>query len=275
MTNVPTVALSNGAHMPQLGFGVWQVPDDVAETVVSQAFAVGYRSVDTAAMYKNESGVGRALAASAVDRADVFLTTKLNNADHGRQEALRAFDASLDRLGTDYVDLYLIHWPQPNKAMYVDTWRALIEIRDSGRAKSIGVSNFTKEYLQRLIDETGVTPAVNQIELHPYLQQRELRAFHAEHGIATEAWSPLGQGGELLSDPAIVALAGKYDASPAQVVLAWHVASGIIAIPKSVTPSRISENLASCEVRLSDDDVKIIDNLDRDGRIGPHPSTVG
>lgn len=275
MTIVPTVALSGGAPMPQLGFGVWQVPDDAAEPAVAQALSTGYRSIDTAAMYKNESGVGRALASSATDRADVFLTTKLNNADHGHQQALKAFDASLDRLGTDYVDLYLIHWPQPKKARYVETWRALIEIRDSGRARSIGVSNFTAEYLQRLIDETGVTPAVNQIELHPYLQQRELRAFHAQHGIATEAWSPLGQGGDLLTDPAIAAVARQHGATPAQVVLAWHLASGIIAIPKSVTPSRIAENFAAVDLRLTDDDIRIIDNLDRDGRIGPHPGTVG
>jgi diketogulonate reductase-like aldo/keto reductase len=275
MTNVPTVALSSGAHMPQLGFGVWQVPDGEAQPAVAEALRVGYRSIDTAAMYRNESGVGRAITESGLDRAEVFLTTKLNNDGHGHDAALSAFDASLERLGTDYVDLYLIHWPQPNQDKYVNTWRAFIEIQHSGRARSIGVSNFTAEYLQRLIDETGVAPAVNQIELHPYLQQREMRAFHADHGIATEAWSPLGQGGALLADPAVAAVAEKYGASPAQVVIAWHLAHGIVAIPKSVTPSRISENFAAAGITLADDDVSMIDSLDRDGRIGPHPGTVG
>lgn len=272
---IPTLTLSGGIAMPQLGFGVWQVPDDAAETAVGQALAAGYRSIDTAAMYRNEEGVGRALAASELDRADIFLTTKLKNDDQGRDEALRAFDASLAALGTDYVDLYLIHWPQPTLGRYVDTWRALIEIAASGRAKAIGVSNFTVEYLQRLIDETGVTPALNQVELHPYLQQADMRAYHAEHGIATEAWSPLGQGGELLADPVIAGIAAARGCTPAQVVLAWHLASGIVAIPKSVTPSRIAENFAAADIALTEADLAAIAGLDRDGRIGPHPSTVG
>lgn len=275
MTTIPTLTLSGGTVMPQLGFGVWQVPDDAAEVAVGQALAAGYRSIDTAAMYRNEEGVGRALAASELDRADIFLTTKLNNDGHGHDETIRSFEESLAKLGTEYVDLYLIHWPQPTKDRYVDSWRAMIEIAASGRAKAIGVSNFTAEYLQRLIDETGVTPVLNQIELHPYLQQTEMRAFHAEHGIATEAWSPLGQGGELLADPVIAGIAAAHDCTPAQVVLAWHLASGTVAIPKSVTPGRIAENFAAADVDLTDADLAAIAGLDRDGRIGPHPSTVG
>lgn len=275
MTTIPTLTLSGGTTMPQLGFGVWQVPDDATEVAVGQALAAGYRSIDTAAMYRNEEGVGRALAASELDRADIFLTTKLNNDGHGHDETIRSFEESLAKLGTEYVDLYLIHWPQPTKDRYVDSWRAMIEIAESGRAKAIGVSNFTAEYLQRLIDETGVTPVLNQIELHPYLQQAEMRAFHAEHGIATEAWSPLGQGGELLADPVIAGIAAAHGCTPAQVVLAWHLASGTVAIPKSVTPSRITENLAAADVTLTEADLAAIAGLDRDGRIGPHPSTVG
>lgn len=275
MTTIPTIALSGGTQMPQLGFGVWQVDDATAETVVGLALTAGYRSIDTAAMYRNEAGVGRALAASDIARDEVFLTTKLGNPDHGYEATLRAFDASLEALGTDDVDLYLIHWPQPSRDEYVDSWRALIEIRDAGRARAIGVSNFTEEYITRLIDETGVVPEVNQIELHPYLQQEAMRGFCAQYEIAVEAWSPLGQGGELLADPVIGAIAEARGYTPAQVVLGWHLACGTIAIPKTVTPERISENLAAADVWLTDDDLAAIGGLERDGRIGPHPSTVG
>lgn len=275
VSNVPDIILTGGVAMPQLGFGVWQVPDDEAVRAVGEALRVGYRSIDTAALYRNESGVGRALADSGLARDEVFVTTKLGNPDHGYDAALRAFAASLQRLGTEYVDLYLIHWPQPKRDKYVDTWRALQQIRADGRARAIGVSNFTTAHLRRLLDETDIVPAVNQIELHPYLAQPEMRAFHAEHGIATEAWSPLGQGGDLLRDPVITSLALKYGRTPAQIVLRWHLQSGTVAIPKSVTPSRIAENFDVTDFELADDDIAAIDDLDRDGRIGSHPDDVG
>ncbi len=275
MSIVPTITLNNGRAMPQLGFGVWRVSDDEAVAAVGEALRVGYRSIDTASLYRNESGVGRALADSGLPRGDVFLTTKLGNPDHGYDAALRAFDESLQRLGTDYVDLYLIHWPQPNRDQYVNSWRALQRIYADGRARAIGVSNFTERHLTRLADETDIVPAVNQIELHPYLAQREMRAFHADHGIATQGWSPLGRGGALLADPVITALAQKYQRSAAQVVLRWHLQSGTIVIPKSVTPSRIAENLDVFGFELADDDMVGIDELDRDGRLGSHPDDVG
>ncbi len=273
--SVSEIRLNNDVRMPQLGLGVWQVPDDEAVTTVGEALRVGYRSIDTAAAYGNESGVGRALVDSGLARDEVFVTTKLANSDHGHDAALRAFDASLQRLGTDHVDLYLIHWPQPARNQYVDTWRALQQIHADGRARAIGVSNFTADHLRRLLDETDIVPAVNQIELHPYLAQHEMRAFHAEHGIATEAWSPLGQGGELLRDPVIASLAQKYGHTPAQIVLRWHLQCGTIAIPKSVTPSRIAENFDVFGFELADDDVAAIDDLDREGRLGSHPDEVG
>lgn len=270
---IETITLSDGKTMPQLGFGVWQVPDDGAEVAVAEALRVGYRSIDTAQMYENEAGVGRAVAASGIDRGDLFLTTKLANWQHGRDKALAAFDKSLARLGTDYVDLFLIHWPQPGKDLYVETWRALIEIAESGRARSIGVSNFTADHLQRLIDETGSTPALDQIELHPYFQQRGMREFNAAHGIATEAWSPLGQGGDLLADPMIAGIAARHQASTAQVVIAWHLAVGNVVIPKSVTPSRIAENFEAARLELTADDLTALASLDRGGRIGPYPAS--
>lgn len=276
MTNDRTVTLSGGVTMPQLGFGVWQVPDDGAETAVGHALAAGYRLIDTAQMYRNEAGVGRALAAADVDRADVFVTTKLDNKAHGFDETKRAFDESLERLQTDYVDLFLIHWPLPVTNRYVDSWRAMIEIQGSGRARAIGVSNFTGDYITRLIDETGVAPVLDQIETHPYFQQAQMRAFNAGHGIVTESWSPLGQGGAVLSDPVITSIAAAHGATPAQVVIAWHLAIGNVVIPKSVTPSRISENFAAADVTLTADDLAAIAGLDRaDGRIGPDPVTVG
>lgn len=259
--------------MPQLGFGVWQVADDAAEVAVAEALRVGYRSVDTAQMYENETGVGRAIATSGIDRGDIFLTTKLNNSLHSRDKALAAFDESLARLGTDYVDLFLIHWPQPAKGLYVEAWRALIEIAESGRARSIGVSNFTADHLQRLIDETGTAPVLDQIELHPYFQQRDMREFNAAHNIATEAWSPLGQGGELLADPVLAGIAARHEASPAQIVIAWHLALGNVVIPKSVTPSRIAENFKAAQLELTADDLAAIAALDRGGRIGPNPDS--
>ncbi|MFJ8822874.1 aldo/keto reductase [Streptomyces sp. NPDC102467] len=259
--------------MPQLGFGVWQVPDDQAEQAVTTALEAGYRSIDTAAVYGNEEGTGRAIAASDVPREDLFVTTKLWNADQGHDSTLRAFDASLDKLGLDYVDLYLIHWPLPAKDTYVDTYRAFEKIYADGRAKAIGVSNFLPEHLDRLTAETSVVPAVNQIELHPHLQQRVLREKHAELGIATEAWSPLGQGKGLLEVPAIVAIAQKHGRTPAQVVLRWHVQLGNVVIPKSVTPSRIKENIDVFGFELDTEDLGAISALNEDRRLGADPAT--
>ncbi|MEV7194714.1 aldo/keto reductase [Streptomyces sp. NPDC093510] len=259
--------------MPQLGFGVWQVPDDEAETAVVTALEAGYRSIDTAAIYGNEEGTGKAIAASGVAREDLFVTTKLWNADQGYDTTLRAFDTSLEKLGLDYVDLYLIHWPLPSKDAYVDTYKAFEKIHADGRAKSIGVSNFLPEHLERLIGETSIIPAVNQIELHPHLQQRATREYHAEQGIATEAWSPLGQGKGLLEVPAIVAIARKHGRSPAQVVLRWHIQLGNVVIPKSVTPSRIKENIDVFGFELDPEDMAAISALNEDRRIGPDPAT--
>jgi len=270
---VPNVTLNSGTTIPQLGFGVWQVPNDGAEAAVSTALQVGYRSIDTAKVYENEEGTGRAITESGVPRGDVFLTTKLWNGDQGYDSALRAFDASLERLGTDYVDLYLIHWPVPELDEYVASFKALQHIQADGRAKAIGVSNFTVENLQRLIDETGEVPALNQIELHPRFTQPELRAFHAEYGIATEAWSPLGQG-TILEDATLGAIAEAHNVSAAQVILRWHLQLGNVVIPKSVTPARIAANFDVFGFELSSDEVERITALHTpDGRIGPDPST--
>ncbi|MDX3355174.1 aldo/keto reductase [Streptomyces sp. ME01-24h] len=273
MSKVPDITLTNGAAMPQLGFGVWQVPDDEATAAVATALEAGYRSIDTAALYQNESGTGRAIAASGIPREELFVTTKLWNTDQGHDNALRAFDTSLRKLDLDYVDLYLIHWPTPARGLYLETWRALEKIHADGRARAIGVSNFPVAQLQHLLDEGGVVPAVNQVELHPHLPQGELRAFHAGHGIATEAWSPLGQGRGLLDEPALAAVAGKHGRTPAQVVLRWHLQLGNVVIPKSVTPARIRENIDVFGFELDGEDLAAIDALDNGGRLGPDPSS--
>ncbi|MFJ3929196.1 aldo/keto reductase [Streptomyces sp. NPDC090029] len=272
MTKVPSITLNNGVTMPQLGFGVWQVPDDEARTVVGTALEAGYRSIDTAAVYENEKGTGEAVAASGLPREELFVTTKLWNSEQGRDATLRAFDASLGRLGLDYVDLYLIHWPMPAKDLYVETYKALEEIAAEGRAKAIGVSNFLPEHLERLIGETSVVPAVNQIEFHPQLQQAAAREVHARYGIATEAWSPLGQGRGLLEVPTVVAVAQKHGRSPAQVVLRWHLQLGNVVIPKSVTPSRIAENIDVFGFELDADDLAALAALDEGRRLGPDPA---
>ncbi|MER5746350.1 aldo/keto reductase [Streptomyces sp. NPDC002225] len=268
--NVPTVKLNNGVEIPQLGFGVFQVPDDETTTAVSAALEAGYRSIDTAAIYGNEAGVGRALAASGLPREDLFVTTKLWNADQGHDATLRAFDASLAKLGLDHVDLYLIHWPTPARDLYADTWKALEKLAADGRIRAAGVSNFQPSHLQRLLDTSDLVPAVNQVELHPGLQQAELRAFHTQHGIATEAWSPLAQGA-VLNDPEITAIADRTGKSPAQVVLRWHLQLGNIVIPKSVTPARIRQNLDVFDFTLTDDDMAAIAATDRGLRTGPDP----
>ncbi|KOT95412.1 oxidoreductase [Streptomyces sp. NRRL F-4711] len=260
--------------MPQLGFGVWQVPDDEAETAVAQALEAGYRSIDTAAIYGNEEGTGRAIAASGVAREDLFVTTKLWNSDQGYDTTLRAFDTSLAKLGLEYLDLYLIHWPTPAKDTYVDTYKAFEKLLADGRVRAIGVSNFLPEHLERLTAETSVIPAVNQIELHPHLQQHAAREVHAEKGIATEAWSPLGSGKGILDIPAIVAIAQKHGRTPAQVVLRWHLQLGNVVIPKSVTPSRIKENIDVFGFSLDTEDLAAISALNEDRRLGPDPAEV-
>ncbi|CAI4174939.1 MULTISPECIES: aldo/keto reductase [Streptomyces] len=272
MSKVPPIILNNGVQMPQLGFGVWQVPDDEAFTAVGAALDAGYRSIDTAAAYGNEEGTGKAIARSGIPREELFVTTKLWNSDHGYEAALRAFDSSLEKLGLDHVDLYLIHWPLPAKDTAVDTYKALEKIYSEGRARAIGTSNFLPEHLERLIDATSVIPAVNQIELHPHLQQRAAREYHDEQGITTEAWSPLGQGKGLLEVPAIVAIARKHNVTPAQVVLRWHVQLGNVAIPKSVTPSRIVENIDIFSFELDEEDMAAIRALNEDRRLGPDPA---
>lgn len=264
---------SDGVSIPQLGFGVWQVPADEAERAVTTALEAGYRHVDTARIYGNEEGVGRAVRASGLPRQEVFVTTKLWNDDHHRAE--RALDESLARLGLDHVDLYLIHWPAPKQDAYVGAWRALEKAHRDGRARAIGVSNFTVEALTRLMDETGITPSINQIELHPWLQQHELRAFHEANGILTEAWSPLGQGRGLLEEPVFQTLAAKHGRTPAQVVLRWHIQLGNVTIPKSVTPSRIRENIDVFDFVLDDEDLAAIGALNANRRLGPDPATFG
>ncbi|GEP08343.1 aldo/keto reductase [Methylobacterium gnaphalii] len=272
-TSVPRLALNDGGSIPQLGFGVWQLPSAETPAVVRSALDVGYRSIDTASIYGNEAGVGRALHQAALPREDIFVTTKLWNDHQGYESTLAAFDESLERLGLDAVDLYLIHWPCPQRDRYVDTWRALVHLKRQGRARAIGVSNFNAEHLERIIAETGVVPAVNQIELHPHFQQRALREVHARLGIVTESWSPLGQA-KALNDPVLVEIARRHDCSPAQIVLRWHLDSGLVAIPKSATASRIAENFSVFDIALTPEDHAAIEGLDRaDGRIGPDPAS--
>jgi 2,5-diketo-D-gluconate reductase A len=270
-----TVPLGDGVSIPQVGFGVYLVPPAQTEAAVRTALDAGYRSIDTAAMYGNEREVGRAIRGARIPRDAVFVTTKLNNPNHGYDSALRAFDASLAALGMDRLDLYLIHWPQPRRNRYVETWRALIRLKSDGRVRAIGVANFQPAHLERLLAETGVLPAINQVELHPYLAQPRLRAFHAEHGIVTEAWGPLARGGALLRDPVLTGLAAKYGRTPAQVVLRWHLQLRNVVIPKSVTPARVAENIALFDFQLADADMATINALDRRRRTGPNPDTNG
>lgn len=271
--NVPTVKLNNGVEMPQLGFGVWQiVPDDRAAAMVGVAFDAGYRAVDTAKIYTNEGGVGTAIAASGLRRDEIFVTTKLWNNQQGYDTTLAAFDQSLGKLGLDYVDLYLVHWPAPINDRYLETWRAFERLYADQRVRAIGVSNFEPHHLRRLLDSSNVVPAVNQIEFHPYLQQHELFELHNELGIATEAWSPLGQGGPLLKDVVIGAIAAKLGRSPAQVILRWHIQLGNLVVPKSATESRIRENIALFDFELSKEDMEDIEGIHRGVRYGQHPN---
>jgi 2,5-diketo-D-gluconate reductase A len=267
---VPTLELRTGAHIPQLGFGVFQIPPLDTQEVVEKALAAGYRHIDTAAAYRNEAAVGQALRAGSLDRGEVFITTKCWNDDQGHEQARRALDASLGRLEVDHVDLYLIHWPVPAHDRYVDTWRAFIELREEGLVRTIGVSNFQPEHLRRLIAETGETPAINQIELHPLLQQHGLRREHEELGIVTESWSPLAQG-LALEQPPIVQIAAAHGVTPGQVVIRWHLQLGNVVIPKSVTPERIEQNFDVFGFSLSDAEMQAIEQLDAGHRTGPDP----
>lgn len=270
----PMLTLNDGRQMPQFGFGVWQVPLEETAAAVETALKTGFRLIDTAAGYGNEAGVGRALKSAGIPRGEIFLTTKLANADQGHDEALRAFDRSFGLLDTDYVDLYLIHWPVPSRDRYVESWKALNRLREEGRVRSIGVSNFTPAHLQRLLDETGVVPVLNQIELHPRFQQAALRAFDDKHGIVTQSWSPLGRG-RLDNNPVINAIAAKHGRTWAQIVLRWHLDSGLSAVTKSVTPARIAENFAVLEFTLDDEDMRALAALDAaNGRVGGNPEVV-
>jgi 2,5-diketo-D-gluconate reductase A len=270
----PSITLNDGNSIPQVGLGVWQTPSEDTERAVATALEAGYRHIDTAAAYGNEREVGRAATESGLPREDVYLVTKLSNADHGYANTLAAFDASMDRLGLsgsdEYLDLYLIHWPMPAKNAFVDTFKAFAHLRDQGRIRSIGVSNFEPEHLRILVDGTGIVPAVNQVELHPLLQQQELREVHAQLGIATEAWSPLGQG-SLLSNPAVTAVAETHGQTPAQVLIRWHIQLGNIVIPKSVTPERIVSNFDVFDFELSEQDMASISSLGDGTRLGPDP----
>ena len=277
MTTVPNLTLNDGNAIPQLGFGVFQIPPEDTAEAVQRALAVGYRHIDTAEMYGNEAGVRDGIAGSGVDRADVYITSKLNNGFHAPDDARRAFETTLAELGTDHVDLFLIHWPLPTlyDGDYVSTWRTLEEFKADGRARSIGVSNFQVAHLERLAAECDVVPAVNQIELHPYLVNDAVHAYGQEHGIATEAWSPIAQGG-VLDDPVITGIAERLGRTPAQVVLRWHIERGNIVFPKSTTPERIEENFALFDFALEPGDDEAIAGLDRgeDGRTGPNPDVM-
>lgn len=269
-SDIPAIVLNDGQVMPKLGFGVYNVVGDEAVGTLTTALELGYRSIDTAAFYGNEEEVGRAVRESGLPRDEVCVTTKLWNADHGYDAAMRAFDASVKRLGLDTIDLFLIHWPLPAADLYVDTFRALQTLKRQGRVVSVGVSNFTRAHLERVMGETGEVPAINQVELHPYYAQSELRAFHAAHGIVTEAWSPLGRGAEF-NDSVIIALADKLGRTPAQIILRWHMQLGNVAIPKSTMPSRMAENLAVFDFELSGREMTQIAGIDKGARQGADP----
>ncbi|HEX2161357.1 MAG TPA: aldo/keto reductase [Thermoleophilaceae bacterium] len=271
MTLAPTIELLDGGRVPRLGLGTWPLDDDAAYAAVATALEQGYRLIDSAARYDNEAGVGRAVADSDVPREEIVVTTKLPGADHGYEEALAGFEASRRRLGLEYVDLYLIHWPLPSVDRYVDTWRAFVHLREEGLTRSIGVSNFTPAQIERIVEATGVWPAVNQIELHPEFPQAEARAWHAEQGVAIESWRPLGRG--VLDYPVVGRLAAAHGRTPAQIVLRWHMQLGLVAIPKSGNPERIAQNIDVFDFELSDDDMAAIGALDRDNRLGGDPDT--
>jgi 2,5-diketo-D-gluconate reductase A len=268
---IQSLNLNDGNSMPQLGYGLWQVPDDETEKVVKNAIEVGYRSIDSAQVYGNEKGLGGAIRNCGLARKELYITTKIWNTEQGYDTTLRSFDESMKKLGTEYLDLLLIHWPAPKKNLYVDTWKALVQLKKDGRVRSIGVSNFYPEHIDKIVDATSFIPAVNQIECHPRFQQHEFRKFHDKLGIKTESWSPLGQG-KVLEDEIIKKVAQKHGKTPAQVIIRWHLDSGLIAIPKSITPSRIAENFHVFGFSLDADDMKLIASMDdKNGRIGPDP----
>jgi 2,5-diketo-D-gluconate reductase A len=274
MSTVPMITLNDQVQIPQIGFGVFQIdPDETTEAVLG-AFEVGYRHIDTAQMYGNEAEVGEAIERSGLDRGEIFVTSKLDNGNHGYHDAIATFDETLERLGGEYVDLFLIHWPMPESTDFVKTWQALEEIAQRGDVRSIGVSNFQPEHLQRIVDETGTVPSVNQIEVHPYFAQKDVRAFNAEHGIATEAWSPIAQG-DVLDEPVLTDIGDAHGKTSAQVTLRWHIQRGDIVFPKTVTPDRMRENFEIFDFELDDAEMRRIDGLDRaDGRRGPHPNDM-
>ncbi|TPK35016.1 aldo/keto reductase [Mesorhizobium sp. B2-5-3] len=268
------ISLNDGSTIPRLGLGVWQVDPAITAKVVGWGIKAGYRLIDTAEGYQNEKGVGEAIRSAGVPRGELFITSKLRNGAHQRDAALRAFDDTMDKLGIEQIDLFLIHWPVPSQDKYVEAWQTLIELQKAGRIKSVGVSNFNRDHLERIIGETGVTPAVNQIELHPRFQQREIRELHARHNIHTESWSPLGSG-RLLGDPTIAGIAAKHGKSAAQTMIRWHLQEGLIVIPKSVHQDRISANFDVFDFELDAQDLKAIRGMDSaDGRVGPNPATA-
>ena len=272
MTSAPLIELNDGNSIPQLGLGVWQLADEEATAAVSDALETGYRHIDTAAIYRNETGVGRAIAASALPRDEIFVTTKLWNKAQGRDLARSGLERSLEKLGLDHVDLYLIHWPCPAQDKYVETWEQLIDFRSEGLARSIGVCNFLPGHLDAIVDETGITPAIDQIELHPTFQPDDLINHCADLGVAVESWSPLGQAADL-ADPVITGIAGRLGATPAQVVIRWHLDRGFIVIPRSKNPERIASNFGALDVQLSAEDRAAIDALNASNRLGPDPAT--
>jgi 2,5-diketo-D-gluconate reductase A len=270
----PIVTFHDGHSIPQVGLGVWQTPQNIAAPTVRTAIDAGYRHIDTASGYDNEQGVGEGIRSSGLDRKDIFITTKLRNDDQGYDRTLRAFEGSLKKLGTDHVDLYLIHWPSPHRSLYLETWKAFVRIREEGRARSIGVSNFYPDHLERIIGETGVVPVINQIELHPDFQQKTAQDVHRKLNIVTESWSPLGQG-KFITNPVIGQIAKKHGKTPAQVIIRWHIDSGLVVIPKSVTPSRIEENFKVFDFNLDAEDMAAVAKLDAAGaRMGPDPYTA-
>ncbi|GDX32603.1 putative oxidoreductase [Actinomycetes bacterium] len=270
MPTAPSLTMNDGKTIPQIGFGVWQIPDDEVTAATLTALEVGYRHVDTAAVYENERGVGEAIARSGLERDEIFLTTKVWNTDHGYDQTLRAFDKSLALLGVDEVDLYLVHWPAPVTGDYLSTWRAVIALHAAGRARSIGVSNFHEQHLTHIIDETGVVPVLDQIELHPWLPQAQLRGKAAELGILIEAWSPLASG-ELISNPVLAAVAAEHAKSPAQVMIRWHLQLGNVVLPKSVTPARIRENIDVFDFALTPANMSAMAAIENGHRTGPNP----
>ncbi|RUT35006.1 aldo/keto reductase [Arsenicitalea aurantiaca] len=275
MAQHKNVTLNDGVVIPQIGFGVWQVPDSEVEDAVSLALESGYRSIDTAQGYQNEAGVGRAIGKAELGREEIFVTSKLRNREQGFDSALRAFEGTMEKLGLETLDLFLIHWPVPSLGKYVESWKALVRLKEEGRVRSIGVSNFLPEHLERIIGETGVTPSVNQIEVHPYYQQRAVRDLHKDLAIAIESYSPLGSGA-VIGDETVDAIARKHDKTPAQVIIRWHLQEGLIVIPKSVTPSRIRENIGVFDFSLEDDDMSAIRTLDdpAEGKTGSDPAKM-